>query len=220
LRIFISCQVIFKTSLFVNLNLKPKPMMKKLFLLMLTVAFLASCGPRTTQEERVEETYETELPADQRAFLDNLASLCGQSFRGQETYMAEGRDSWADKDFVMHVTVCEENRVHIPFHLSEDHSRTWMFLVEDGRLRFRHDHRYPDGTPEAQTLYGGYADGTGTPYRQSFPADEYSLELLDYPERERVWDIVLDEEMTNYSYRLLYRGEIVFQADFDLTNPL
>ena len=133
--------------------------------------------------------------------------------------MAEGRDSWAHMDFVMHVTVCEEDRVYIPFHLDEDQSRTWMFLVEDGRLRFRHDHRYPDGTPEERTLYGGYADGTGTVFRQHFPADEYTIELL-HDTLNRQWNVVMDEEMTNFSYQLQYHGEIVFQADFDLTQPL
>jgi len=189
--------------------------MYRLFFIALTAVFLFSaCGqaPRDTEEE-------AQLPAEERAFLDNLTSLCGQSFRGEETFMAEGRDSWAHLDFVMHVTLCEEDRVLIPFHLSDDTSRTWMFLVEDGRLRFRHDHRYPDGTPEAHTLYGGYSDGKGTAYAQYFPKDEYSRELLD-GHFGREWHVVMDAEMTTFSYRLLYDGDIVFQADFDLTEPI
>lgn len=133
--------------------------------------------------------------------------------------MQPGRDSWADHDMVMHVTICEDTHVHIPFHLDEDRSRTWMFLEENGQLRFRHDHRYEDGTPEEQTLYGGYADGSGTAFLQRFPADDYTVELLtDTLGRE--WNVVLDEALTTLSYRLLYHGEIVFQADFDLSNPI
>jgi len=196
--------------------------MKKQILILITLAFLLSyCGTGPRQDQQTETVDEADmlLPDNEQAFLNNLASLCGQSFRGKETYMQEGRESWADKDLVMHVTVCEPNQVQIPFHIDDDKSRTWMFLAEDGRLRFRHDHRHEDGTPEDQTLYGGYSDGTGDAFRQHFPADDYTIELLvDTLNRE--WHVVLNEEMSNFSYRLLYHGEIVFQADFDLTRPL
>lgn len=196
------------------MNPKRPSMYKHLIFIFAAAFLLTSCGQPPRQDAE-----EVQLSAEERAFLDNLASLCGQSFRGEEVYMAEGRESWAEYDFVMHVTVCEEDAVHIPFHLSDDTSRTWMFLVEDGRLRFRHDHRYPDGTPEAQTLYGGYSDGKGTAYEQYFPKDDYSRELLQ-GHFGREWHVVMDPEITTLSYRLLYAGEIVFQADFDLTEPI
>jgi hypothetical protein len=195
--------------------------MKKNYLLIIVFAIMiASCGQSQREATgQAEEDAATALKPEEQAFLDNLASLCGQSFRGAQTYMQEGRESWAHFDFVMHVTVCEEDRVHIPFHLSDDTSRTWMFINEDGRLRFRHDHSYPDGTPHDQTLYGGYADGNGTAFAQYFPKDQYSRDLLD-GDYGREWHVILDEDMTQLSYRLLYSDEIVFQADFDLTNPL
>ena len=189
------------------------------------LAILISCGGRPAGEQEVPEELQlleqpvNGLHAAERAFLENLMRLCGHSFRGRETYMAPGRESWAHMDFVMHVVVCEEDRVYIPFHLDDDESRTWMFLVEDGRLRFRHDHRYPDGTPEELTLYGGYADGTGSAFAQSFPADQYTIDLLT-DTLGRQWNIVMDENLTNFSYQLQYMDEIVFQADFDLTNPI
>jgi hypothetical protein len=196
--------------------------MKKYYVIIFVFAIVfVSCGqaPREAEEQAEEKDASVELRPEEQAFLDNLASLCGQSFRGVETYMQEGRESWSNLDFVMHVTVCEDDRVHIPFHLSDDTSRTWMFINEDGRLRFRHDHSYPDGTPHDQTLYGGYADGKGTAYAQYFPIDQYSKDLLE-GDFGREWHVILDEDMTNFSYRLLYSGVIVFQADFDLTNPL
>lgn len=194
-------------------------MYRQLFLLLAAVFLMSACGQAPGNGHAGENEEKTELSPEERAFLDNLASLCGQSFRGEETYMAEGRESWSHLDFVMHVTHCGEDEVHIPFHLSDDTSRTWMFLEEDGRLRFRHDHRHPDGTPEEQTLYGGYSDGEGTAYEQYFPKDEYSRKLLE-GDYGREWHVVMDEEMTTFSYRLLYDGEIVFQADFDLTEPI
>ncbi len=191
--------------------------MKKPIILLLGVLFAtAACGPRAERETTRESLLDN--PAEQ-AFLDKLASLCNQSFGGYQVYMQEGRDSWEDFTLIMHVDHCEEGRVHIPLHLDEDHSRTWMFMAEDGRLRFRHDHRYPDGTPEERTMYGGYADGTGNAFEQHFPADEYTIELLTDTLNRR-WSVALDEQMSIFSYRLLYHGEIVFQADFDLTNPL
>ncbi len=180
-----------------------------------------SCGrvPETGRQEQIPDILSAVLSENEAGFLKNLASLCGQSFRGQETYMAPGRESWAEKDFVMHVVLCESDQVHIPFHLDDDTSRTWMFLVENGRLRFRHDHRYPDGTPEEMTLYGGYSDGTGTPFVQRFPADQYTVDLLT-DTLDRQWNVVMDENLTRFSYQLQYMGEVVFQADFDLKNPI
>lgn len=196
-------------------------MKKQTTLLLLLVLFLTYCGtaPRQDQQEAEETTTEKTISESERAFLDNLASLCGNSYQGTEVYMQEGRESWADKNLVMHVTLCEENQVHIPFHLDEDQSRTWMFLVDNGKLRFRHDHRHEDGTPEDQTLYGGFADGTGTDFRQHFPSDEYTIELLT-DTLNRQWNVVLDQDLTTFSYQLQYHGEIVFRVDFDLTSPL
>ncbi len=157
--------------------------------------------------------------AQERAFLNNLAQLCGQSFAGKQSFLAEGRESWAHKSFVMHVTVCEDDRVYVPFHLDDDHSRTWMFLVEDGRLRFRHDHRHEDGTPEEATMYGGYADGQGTSLRQSFPADEYTCELLPTA-CDAVWKVFLSEDRTAFTYQLHDKGELLFEGTFDISRPI
>jgi hypothetical protein len=194
--------------------------MKKLLLLGFTaLVIMGGCGQRQSQETNNDTTEIVMISDGERAFLNNLASLCGKSFKGQEVYMQAGRESWAGKNLVMHVTVCDENFVHIPFHIDDDQSRTWMFLVEDGRLRFRHDHRHEDGTPEDQTLYGGYADGSGDEYRQYFPADGYTIELLN-DDRGRQWNVMLNEDMTRFTYQLLYHGEVVFAAEFDLTNPV
>jgi hypothetical protein len=195
--------------------------MKNLVILAILALILAACSGTPRQSETSEKISETEpvISENERAFLANLASLCGKSFRGREVYMQPGRESWAEKDLVMHVTVCEETQVHIPFHIDDDRSRTWMFMVEDGKLRFRHDHRHEDGTPEDQTLYGGYSNGMGDQYSQQFPADDYTIQLLT-DTLNRQWNVVLNETMTNFSYQLLYHGEIVFRADFDLTQPL
>ncbi|MGF1585078.1 MAG: hypothetical protein ACFCUM_07140 [Bacteroidales bacterium] len=200
--------------------------MLRIFFTVIISAVIFSCGQQTRDRNgdnddmvvRVE-SLESSLQEAERAFLDNLSGLCGQSFRGKELYTAPGRDSWAEKEFVMHVTVCEDDRVHIPFHLDDDHSRTWMFLAEENGLRFRHDHRHEDGTPEDQTLYGGYADGTGSAFLQKFPADQYTIDLLtDTLGRE--WRVILAEDLSTMTYQLHYSGQLMFAAEFDLTEPI
>jgi hypothetical protein len=198
-------------------------MNKKLsFLIPLIALFLSYCGssPRNESDSTNQsEDSLTEISVHEQAFLNNLASLCGKSFQGRQVYMQPGRESWADKSLVMHVTVCEDTHVHIPFHIDDDQSRTWMFLVDEGKLRFRHDHRHEDGTPEDQTLYGGYSDGSGDSLKQYFPADEYTQELLT-DTLSRQWNVLLNDDLSKFTYQLQYKGEIVFIAEFDLTTPL
>ncbi len=197
-----------------------------------TVFILASCGPREERAHEVEEPTDIvveDVPVDptsvmlisetHRAFFHNLESLCGQSFEGEQIYRSHHASGWEDYELVMHVEVCEEDRILIPFHVEDDESRTWMFLVEDGQLRFRHDHRYPDGTPEEDSLYGGYADDTGTEFEQHFPADAFTAEIIE-DGGGNVWTIRLDEDMTTFTYRLERDGEKRLRVDFDLTNPL
>jgi hypothetical protein len=206
---------IFAISKKIN-NQKPN-IMKRYFLLILAIGFAAySCAPRTQQEEARERVFESETHQE---FFDNLASLCGQSFAGTQIYRSHHSPGWAHLDMVMHVTVCEEERIHIPFHVGDDQSRTWMFLAEDGQLRFRHDHRYPDGTPEEGSLYGGYADDSGTAFEQHFPADDFTATVVEGG-GGNVWTVRISEDFTTFTYRLERDGEKRLRVDFDLTNPL
>jgi len=194
-------------------------MIKKLFPLLAIALMVAACGPRQQAADEAEVTEGLLVDANQQAFFNNLASLCGQSFAGDEVYMIPENESWGHLDFVMHVTVCEDDHLHIPFHLSEDRSRTWMFLVEDGKLRFRHDHRHEDGTPDEVTMYGGYATDQGTPFVQYFPADEYTCELIPYACTNE-WIVMIAEDFSKFTYRLTRGGVMRFEAEFDLTNPI
>jgi hypothetical protein len=183
---------------------------------------LIMTGCVSPEKRAKEDTKSDEIIQDdtgQLAFLANLAAFCGKSFEGREVFMAEGRESWADKQFIMHVTVCEFGMVHIPFYLDDDHSRTWMFFIEDGKLRFRHDHRHADGTPEDVTLYGGYADSSGDAYCQNFPADEYTCDMLPNSCTAE-WRVKLSDDLSTFRYMLFSDGELFFEAAFDLSNPM
>ncbi len=198
-------------------------MYRNILLFVFAVFVLAGCGPRT---EPVDDTTDAPEAAmgmlvseEQQAFFNNLARLCGQSFEGEQIYRSHHASGWEDEELIMHVAVCEATQIQIPFHVGEDRSRTWIFLVEDGMLRFRHDHRYPDGTPEEETLYGGYADDTGTAFVQHFPADDYTAELIE-DGGGNLWTVKMDENMTTFTYRLERDGEKRLRVDFDLTMPL
>jgi len=188
-----------------------------LFILSLTF-FVISCGRRPQPEPPQPVSGELILETHQD-FFNNLASLCGKSFEGEQVFRSHHAAGWEDYEMVMHVERCESDHIHIPFRVGEDRSRTWMFTIEDGRLRLRHDHRYPDGTPEAESLYGGYADDSGTAFVQHFPADEYTAELIEGGEGN-IWTIMIDEAFTTFTYRLERDGEKRLRVDFDLTRPL
>jgi len=135
-------------------------------------------------------------------------------------FVAEGVSSWADKELVMHVRECLDSIVYVPFRVGDNTSRTWMVIMEDGkRLRFRHDHRHEDGTPEDLTMYGGYARDNGTVFKQVFPADEFTCNMLDRV-CDNEWTVEFSKDFSSYSYALRKAGELKIQIVFDLTKPL
>ncbi len=178
---------------------------------------VASCGPRQQAADHVGESMF--ISEAHQAFFDHLSGLCGQVFAGEQIYRSHHASGWADQELIMHVRDCGPGHIHIPFRIGEDRSRTWMFLAEDGRLRFRHDHRYPDGTPEEESLYGGYADDTGNALVQHFPADEYTGMLIEGG-AGNIWTVGLSEDLSTFTYRLERDGEKRLRVDFDLSRPL
>jgi hypothetical protein len=195
--------------------------MTRILLLFISILLVStSCINREakvkTNEEAKTSNFESEV---HQAFISNLASLCGKSFKGEQFYRSHHGASWADRKMVMHVTVCEDDKVYIPFHINDDHSRTWMFVAEDGKLRFKHQHLHEDGTPEEGSMYGGYANDEGTQFIQYFPADDYTGQVIEGG-AGNVWIVTLAEDFSWYSYRLDRDGEKRLEIRFDLTKPL
>jgi hypothetical protein len=125
----------------------------------------------------------------------------------------------------MHVRGCDDptRRLEVPFHVGDDHSRTWVLTRTDDGLRLKHDHRHEDGSDDAVTMYGGETASPGTASRQEFPVDAESIALF---EREG-----LDVSVTNtwameiepgqrFLYELARPGGRMFQVEFDLTTPV
>lgn len=192
----------------------------KFTVVLITGLLFLSCGQSTRQSsEDSGDSGRLFTSEVHEAFLMNLRELCGNSYYGRQVYRSHHGDSWADKVMIMHVTSCADDHVHIPFHVDDDHSRTWMFFAEDGRLVFRHQHLYEDGTHEEGSMYGGYADDNGNSFVQYFPADEFTGTVIEGG-IGNLWTVAIDPLTNEFSYRLDRDGEKRFEIVFDLSNPI
>ena len=162
-------------------------------------------------------------PAD--AFLARIAAHCGQAFAGQivANEPAVADDPFDGETLVMHVRECGADEVKVPFHVGDDHSRTWVLTRTPTGLRLKHDHRHEDGTDDAVTMYGGDTATPGTEIRQEFPVDAYSIEMF---EREglnvsvtNTWAMEI-EPGKRFLYELARPGGRLFQVEFDLATPV
>jgi hypothetical protein len=192
-------------------------------LLAVAVLFTACGGePIEPQTGVPAEAVMAPTPAD--AFLAHVAEHCGQAFAGRiiANEPAMDDDPFTGKALVMHVRECREGELKIPFHVGDDHSRTWVLTRTDAGLRLKHDHRHRDGSDDAVTMYGGDTATPGTESRQEFPVDAYSVEMF---EREglhvsvtNVWAMEI-ESGRRFLYELARPGRL-FQVEFDLTTPV
>ena len=162
-------------------------------------------------------------PAD--AFLARIASHCGESFAGRivANEPAQPDDAFDGKALVMHVRECGPGEVKVPFHVGDDHSRTWVLTRTATGLRLKHDHRHEDGSDDTVTMYGGESTSPGTELRQEFPVGEYSIEMFG---REglnvsvtNTWAMEI-EPGKRFLYELARPGGRLFQVEFDLTAPV
>jgi hypothetical protein len=162
-------------------------------------------------------------PAD--AFLARLATHCGEAFAGRiiANEPAQPDDPFAGKPLVMHVRECGPGELKVPFHVGDDHSRTWVLTRTESGLRLKHDHRHEDGSDDAVTMYGGESTSPGTALRQEFPVGDFSIEMF---RREglnasvtNTWAMEI-EPGKRFLYELSRPGGRLFQVEFDLATPV
>ncbi len=188
-----------------------------------TSALLVLALAPAIAEDRKKEAVE---PAD--AFLAALSGHCGKAYAGRivanEPAAAPGSppDPFEGKTLVMHVRECTPQVVRVPFHVGEDHSRTWVITRTRDGLRLKHDHRHEDGTSDVLTMYGGDTATPGTAGRQEFPVDAESKALFERQglkaSMTNTWAIEL-EPGQRYVYELARPGRL-FRVEFDLTKPI
>ncbi|MDG1751999.1 MAG: hypothetical protein P8I03_10115 [Thalassotalea sp.] len=154
-------------------------------------------------------------------FFDSISQLCGKAFEGKITVDSSNSDAFSNKKLIMHVRECDPTVLHIPFHVGDDASRTWVISKTGSGLSLKHDHRHKDGSNDESTMYGGHTIDAGWAQVQSFPADSYSKESFvntGIPQSiGNTWQMYIYPE--KFTYRLIRQG-FEFRVDFDLTKPI
>jgi len=184
----------------------------------------AASGTTPSAEPAAAPTPEL-APVD--AFLERIGRHCGQAFAGRivANEPAQPDDAFSGKPLVMYIRECGDREIKIPFHVGDDHSRTWVLTRTPDGLRLKHDHRHADGSADAVTMYGGTGKGltAGTDARQEFPVDAESIAMF---EREglnasitNIWAMEIEPGKRSL-YELSRPGGRLFQVEFDLTKPV
>lgn len=163
---------------------------------------------------------ETDI-SPQDVFFDNLRQHCGKAYAGKLVSKDEADADFVGKPMVMHVRECSDTELRIPFHVEDDHSRTWVITKTGEGLRLKHDHRHEDGSEDAVTQYGGDTIYEGAKSRQVFPVDQYSIDMF---EREgltasvvNIWAVEINNATFAYE---LSRPNRHFRVEFDVTKPV
>ena len=161
--------------------------------------------------------------APQRDFFANLSSLCGKAYEGRITSPPAAADaSFAGKRLVMHVRECSADVIRVPFHVADDHSRTWVITRTTTSLRLKHDHRHQDGSEDKVTQYGGDSTTPPSAARQEFPADQFTKDLLiregNVAGANNLGAVEVIPGRT-FAYELRRPGRF-FRVEFDLTKPV
>jgi hypothetical protein len=186
---------------------------------------VSACAPREEPRPEAVTTATETAPAD--VFLARIAQHCGQAFEGRiiaNEPPPTAEDPFTGKRLVMHVRECSDNEIKIPFHVGDDHSRTWVLTRTATGLRLKHDHRHEDGTDDALTMYGGDTASPGTAVRQEFPVDQHSIQMFEQQGLTasvvNVWAMEIEPNQ-RFLYELARpeQGRL-FQVEFDLTNPV
>ncbi|HUP63804.1 MAG TPA: hypothetical protein VM557_00790 [Thermoanaerobaculia bacterium] len=194
--------------------------------LLATALLLAACAERAETPEPATPAPAAEAaPAD--LFLAAIAQHCNQAFAGRivaDEPPPTGEDPFTGEPLVMHVRECSEEEIKIPFHVGDDHSRTWVLTRTPAGLRLKHDHRHEDGTEDEVTMYGGDTATPGTATRQEFPVDTQSVQMFEAggltASVTNVWAMEI-EPHRRFLYELARPGHgRLFQVEFDLTTPV
>jgi hypothetical protein len=161
----------------------------------------------------------------QDEFYSNLRAICGHSYLGKVVESNESDETWRQSKIVIHAPACDvdtSSQIHIPLHVGENTSRTWIVSKTPTGLRLKHDHRHEDGTPDAVSMYGGDTVDIGTANQQAFPVDEFSKAVFIENDIAvsitNTWTISIEPKKT-LTYRLSRPGRL-FEVEFNLEKPL
>lgn len=157
----------------------------------------------------------------QDVFFEDIKSHCGNAYAGKLVSKDEADTDFVGKKMIMHVRECSDTELRIPFHVEDDHSRTWVITKTDAGLRLKHDHRHEDGSEDAVTQYGGDTIYDGAKSRQVFPVDQFSIDMFLKEGLDvsivNVWAVEINNATFAYE---LSRPNRHFRVEFDVTKPV
>lgn len=178
---------------------------------------LAACAGRGGDPAAPEpEGAAAAAGADAEMFFDHLAAACGEEFYGEGIYPDDPDHDLVGVPLRLVLERCEDGELHMPLYVgdAEHPHATWILTLDEDGLHLYHDHRGEDGAPDDVTGYGGYADARGTRYRQYFPADEGTREMI--PEAAtNVWMLDFDPDFPKITYYLERHDAPRYRAEFE-----
>jgi hypothetical protein len=158
------------------------------------------------------------MHASQQAFWQALQQHCGKAYEGRVVAAPTNDTVFKNKTLLMHVRACSDDRIRIPFVVS-DRSRTWVITKQTTGLLLKHDHRHSDGKADSITMYGGYTTNSGTATMQFFPADRETTDLLPAAAGNVWWIELVPNSHFTYNLRRLGTDRL-FSIRFDLTRTV
>ncbi|RZK49871.1 MAG: hypothetical protein EOO99_03730 [Pedobacter sp.] len=174
----------------------------------LTLALFLMCAAITSQAQ--------EKKSGAQLFWDKLKQHAGNAYAGEivSGEVAEMKG----KALVMHVKTVSDTEIKIPFFVGDNKSRTWVLTLKDDRITLKHDHRHEDGSPDKVTMYGGTNSNAGSATTQVFPADQETLDLINYA-GTNIWWITLNDTAFTYNLRRI-QSNTPITVKFDLTKKI
>lgn len=153
-------------------------------------------------------------------FFSNLSEQCGFMYSGSSTFPEDEEHPLVGTELRIEINDCSDTHVRMELIRDGDYWHgAWVVEKRDEGLHLYHDHlgdvrTTDDLGDEDYHGYGGYADDSGGPLVQYFPADEVTAEMIPAA-ATNVWmiSILPDENQLIY---YLERNEIPrFRAVFE-----
>lgn len=190
-------------------------------LLIVLVFVLFSCGVTPTEKTASNMLTKNSASRDttQLVFWTELQKHCGKAYSGTIIAGGENDTVFGGKDLIMHVRACDPTRIRIPFFVGADSSRTWVLTLDEGGILLKHDHRHRDGTPDELTMYGGKTSNFGASFRQFFPADQETADMLPAGIGNIWWIDLVPGEYFSYNLRRVNTPRL-FSVRFDFKNQV
>lgn len=159
------------------------------------------------------------MPNNQDIFWKELSALCGKAFAGTVINAPANDTVFKDHSLVMHVRICSNNVIRIPFNVGSNRSRTWVFTRMPNHIQLKHDHRHLDGTEDEVTQYGGTTSNDGSSTLQMFPADQHTVNILPAAATNVWWVELVPGKYFTYNLRRMGTDRL-FTIQFDLTRTI